>query len=116
MDNVHLNDLLQGLWLDSSSVTMPEAIENDSKLFNDDVDIKFSKILNSCKIPQVRLATPERLLERLMDLRFLSIDYLNTFLTTHRVFIDSVSVIETLQKALYEAEPPDAEMPTDSLV
>ncbi|XP_043516819.1 ras-specific guanine nucleotide-releasing factor 1-like isoform X3 [Frieseomelitta varia] len=116
MDNVHLNDLLQGLWSDSSSVTMPEAIENDSKLFNDDVDIKFSKTLNSCKIPQVRLATPERLLQRLMDLRFLSIDYLNTFLTTHRVFIDSVSVIETLKKALYEAEPPDAEMPTDSLV
>ena len=111
MDNVHLNDLLQGLWSDSSSVTMPEAIENDSKLFNDDVDIKFSKTLNSCKIPQVRLATPERLLQRLMDLRFLSIDYLNTFLITYRVFIDSVTVLETLKKALYEAEPPDAEMP-----
>ncbi|XP_043515989.1 ras-specific guanine nucleotide-releasing factor 2-like isoform X4 [Frieseomelitta varia] len=116
MDNVHLHDLLQGLWSDTSSVTMPEAIENDPKLFNDDVDIKFSKTLNSCKIPQVRLATPERLLQRLMDLRFLSIDYLNTFLITYRVFIDSVTVLETLKKALYEAEPPYAEMPTGSLV
>lgn len=116
MDNVHSNDLLEGLWSDVSSVTMPEAVENDPKLFNDDVDIKFSKTLNSCKIPQVRLATLERLFQRLLDPRFLSIDYLNTFLTTHRLFIDSVTVIETLKKALYEAELADAETLAGSLV
>ncbi|KAK9306671.1 hypothetical protein QLX08_002746 [Tetragonisca angustula] len=93
---------------------MPEEYENDPKLFNDDVDIKFSRTLNSCRIPQVRSATRERLLQRLMDPRFLSIDYLNTFLTTHRLFIDSVTVIETLKKALYEAEL--AETPAGSLV
>ncbi|KAK1124151.1 hypothetical protein K0M31_007175 [Melipona bicolor] len=114
MDNVRSNDLLEGLWSDVSSVTMSEEYENDPKLFNDDVDIKFSRTLNSCKIPQVRSATLERLLQRLMDPRFLSIDYLNTFLTTHRLFIDSVTVIETLKKALYEAEL--AETPAGSLV
>ncbi|KAF3424340.1 hypothetical protein E2986_12244 [Frieseomelitta varia] len=114
MDNVRSNDLLEGLRSDVSSVTMSEEYENDPKLFNDDVDIKFSRTLNSCRIPQVRSATPERLLQRLMDPRFLSIDYLNTFLTTHRLFIDSVTVIETLKKALYEAEL--AETPAGSLV
>ena len=114
MDNVRSNDSLEYLRSDVSSVTMPEEYENDPKLFNDDVDIKFSRTLNSCRIPQVRSATRERLLQRLMDPRFLSIDYLNTFLTTHRLFIDSVTVIETLKKALYEAEL--AETPAGSLV
>lgn len=58
----------------------------DPHLFKDDVDIRFSRTLNSCKLPQIRYATPERLLQRLTDLRFLSIDFLNTFLLTYRVF------------------------------
>lgn len=37
----------------------------DPRLFADDVDIRFSRALNSCKVPQIRYATPERLLERL---------------------------------------------------
>ncbi|CAK9811174.1 Ras-specific guanine nucleotide-releasing factor 2 [Anthophora plagiata] len=116
MDNVHFNDLLRVSLSDTSSVTMPQSIRNDPKLFKDDVDIRFSRTLNSCKIPQIRSATPERLLQRLTDLRFLSIDFLNTFLLTYRVFTDGVTVLEALKKVFYEAEPPDAEIPTGSLV
>lgn len=65
MDNVHFNDLLHPSLSDTSSVTMPQCIKNDPKLFKDDVDIRFSRTLNSCKIPQIRYATPERLLQRL---------------------------------------------------
>ncbi|XP_018057488.1 PREDICTED: ras-specific guanine nucleotide-releasing factor 1-like [Atta colombica] len=116
MDNVHFNDLLHGSLSDTSSVTMPQSIRNDPKLFKDDVDIRFSRTLNSCKIPQIRSATPERLLQRLTDLRFLSIDFLNTFLLTYRVFTDGVTVLEALKKVFYEAEPPDAQITTGSLV
>ncbi|KAL2719369.1 ras-specific guanine nucleotide-releasing factor 2-like isoform X1, partial [Vespula squamosa] len=115
MDNVHFNDLLHGSLSDTSSVTMPQSIRNDPKLFKDDVDIRFSRTLNSCKIPQIRSATPERLLQRLTDLRFLSIDFLNTFLLTYRVFTDGVTVLEALKKVFYETEPPDAQMPSGSL-
>lgn len=41
------------------------ALKADPRLFKDDVDIRFSRTLNSCKLPQVRYATPERLLQRL---------------------------------------------------
>ncbi|KYN39283.1 Ras-specific guanine nucleotide-releasing factor 1, partial [Trachymyrmex septentrionalis] len=115
MDNVHFNDLLHGSLSDTSSVTMPQSIRNDPKLFKDDVDIRFCRTLNSCKIPQIRSATPERLLQRLTDLRFLSIDFLNTFLLTYRVFTDGVTVLEALKKVFYEAEPPDAQITTGSL-
>ena len=40
--------------------------------------------VNYFQIPQIRYATPERLLQRLTDLRFLNIDFLNTFLLTYR--------------------------------
>lgn len=63
-----------------------QALRADPHLFKDDVDIRFSRTLNSCKLPQIRYATPEKLLQRLTDLRFLSIDFLNTFLLTYRVF------------------------------
>lgn len=77
---------------------MPHSIRNDPRLFKDDVDIRFSRTLNSCKLPQIRYASPERLFERLTDLRFLSIDFLNTFLLTYRVFADGVKVLEALKK------------------
>ncbi|GFR15149.1 ras-specific guanine nucleotide-releasing factor 2, partial [Trichonephila clavata] len=89
---------------DSSSVTMPHSIRNDPRLFKDDVDIRFSRTLNSCKLPQIRYASPERLFERLTDLRFLSIDFLNTFLLTYRVFTDGVTVLEALKKVHYAPE------------
>ncbi|KAG7203406.1 hypothetical protein KM043_013474 [Ampulex compressa] len=116
MDNVHFNDLLHGSLSDTNSVTMLQEIRNDPKLFKDDVDIRFSSNVNSFKLPQIRSATPERLLQRLTDLRFLSIDFLNTFLLMYRVFTDGVTVLEALKKVFYEAEPPDAQMPSDSLV
>ncbi|GLV41334.1 Son of sevenless [Carabus blaptoides fortunei] len=104
MDNVHFNDLLHPSLSDTSSVTMPQSIKNDPKLFKDDVDIRFSRTLNSCKVPQIRYATPERLLQRLTDLRFLSIDFLNTFLLTYRVFTDGVTVLEALKKVFYNID------------
>lgn len=52
-------------------------------------------------MPQIRYATPERLLERLTDLRFLSIDFLNTFLLTYRVFTNGVNVLDALKKVFY---------------
>ncbi|XP_043277433.1 ras-specific guanine nucleotide-releasing factor 2-like isoform X2 [Venturia canescens] len=116
LDNVHFNDFLHGSLSDTSSVTMPQSVRNDPKLFKDDVDIRFSRTLNSCKLPQIRYATPERLLQRLTDLRFLSIDFLNTFLLTYRVFTDGVTVLEALKKVFYDAEPPDSQIPSGSLV
>ncbi|MEQ2214599.1 hypothetical protein XENOCAPTIV_013604 [Xenoophorus captivus] len=69
---------------------------SDARLHKDDVDICFSKTLNSCKVPQIRYASVERLLERLTDLRFLSIDFLNTFLHTYRIFTSAAIVIDKL--------------------
>lgn len=39
------------------------------------------------------------------DLRFLSIDFLNTFLLTYRVFTDGVTVLEALKKVFYNVDP-----------
>lgn len=101
---MHFNDLFHGTLSDASSITMPHSIRNDPRLFKDDVDIRFSRTLNSCKLPQIRYASPERLFERLTDLRFLSIDFLNTFLLTYRVFTDGVKVLEALKKV--SVQPP----------
>ncbi len=51
-----------------------------------------------------RHATMEKILERLTDLRFLSIDFLNTFLLTYRVYTDSMTVLNALID-LYESSP-----------
>lgn len=60
------------------------------------MDIRFSKTMNSCKVLQIRYASVGRLLERLTDLRFLSIDFLNTFLHSYRVFTTAVVVLDKL--------------------
>ncbi|XP_042796716.1 ras-specific guanine nucleotide-releasing factor 1 isoform X6 [Panthera leo] len=52
--------------------------------------------MNSCKVLQIRYASVGRLLERLTDLRFLSIDFLNTFLHSYRVFTTAVVVLDKL--------------------
>ncbi|XP_018899919.1 ras-specific guanine nucleotide-releasing factor 1 isoform X2 [Bemisia tabaci] len=109
IDNVHFNDLLYNSLSDTSSVTMPQSMKNDPKLFKNDKDIRFSRTLNSCRVPQITYATPQKLLERLTDLRFLSIDFLNTFLLTYRVFTDGVAVLEALKKVFYTADPPDSD-------
>lgn len=101
-----------------SLFTGHQALRADPHLFKDDVDIRFSRTLNSCKLPQIRYATPERLLQRLTDLRFLSIDFLNTFLLTYRVFTDGETVLNALKKVFYDPpmEPPcDCEHQTDFL-
>lgn len=53
---------------------------------------------------QIRHATVERLLDRLTDARFLSIDFLNTFLLTYRVFTTGITVIMSLRNVLANPE------------
>ncbi|ELT93796.1 hypothetical protein CAPTEDRAFT_169570 [Capitella teleta] len=98
IENLHYTDLLHSSMSDTSSVTMPQSVRSDPKLFRDDIDIKFSRTLNSCRVPQIRHASTDRLLDRLTDLRFLSIDFLNTFLLTYRVFTTGQTVLEALKR------------------
>ncbi|XP_067253457.1 ras-specific guanine nucleotide-releasing factor 2 [Chanodichthys erythropterus] len=96
IDNIRCNGLMTSVFEDNSKVTVPHMIKSDARLHKDDVDICFSKTLNSCKVPQIRYASVERLLERLTDLRFLSIDFLNTFLHTYRIFTNASVVMDKL--------------------
>ncbi|XP_072310385.1 ras-specific guanine nucleotide-releasing factor 2 isoform X1 [Eucyclogobius newberryi] len=96
IDNIRCNGLMTSVFEDNSIVSVPHMIKSDARLHKDDVDICFSKTLNSCKVPQIRYASVERLLERLTDLRFLSIDFLNTFLHTYRIFTTAAVVIDKL--------------------
>uniref|UniRef100_A0A1I8HJ56 Ras-specific guanine nucleotide-releasing factor 2 n=1 Tax=Macrostomum lignano TaxID=282301 RepID=A0A1I8HJ56_9PLAT len=98
------SDLLNSSLAEISSVSMPHTIRSDPKLYRDDIDIKFSRTLNSCKVPQIRHASVDRLLDRLTDLRFLSIDFLNTFLLTYRIFTKSETVINALRQVLSNPE------------
>uniref|UniRef100_A0A8C5KN85 RAS protein-specific guanine nucleotide-releasing factor 2 n=1 Tax=Jaculus jaculus TaxID=51337 RepID=A0A8C5KN85_JACJA len=96
VDNIRCNGLMTIVFQENSKVTVPHMIKSDARLHKDDTDICFSKTLNSCKVPQIRYASVERLLERLTDLRFLSIDFLNTFLHTYRVFTTAAVVLAKL--------------------
>uniref|UniRef100_A0A672M3F0 Ras protein specific guanine nucleotide releasing factor 2 n=1 Tax=Sinocyclocheilus grahami TaxID=75366 RepID=A0A672M3F0_SINGR len=96
IDNIRCNGLMTSVFEDNSKVSVPHMIKSDARLHKDDVDICFSKTLNSCKVPQIRYASVERLLERLTDLRFLSIDFLNTFLHTYRIFTTAAVVMDKL--------------------
>ncbi|CAL8081324.1 unnamed protein product [Calicophoron daubneyi] len=58
----------------------------------------------------IRHASVGRLLDRLTDARFLSIDFLNTFLLTYRVFTTGLTVIWALKQVLVNA---DTENPVD---
>ena len=58
----------------------------------------------NCVSFQIRQATVDKLIERLTDLRFLSIDFLNTFLLTYRVFTDCFVVLNALVN-LYRSSP-----------
>ncbi|CAH1796894.1 unnamed protein product [Owenia fusiformis] len=112
IESLHYSDLLNSSMSDTSSVTMPQSVRyiasteiwSDPKLFKDDVDIKFSRTLNSCKVPQIRHASVEKLLERLTDLRFMSIDFINTFLLTYRVFTTGHKVLDALRKVYQNPE------------
>ncbi|XP_054466718.1 ras-specific guanine nucleotide-releasing factor 2 isoform X3 [Anoplopoma fimbria] len=96
IDNIRCNGLMTSVFEENSKVTVPNMIKSDMRLHKDDVDICFSKTLNSCKVPQIRYASVDRLLERLTDLRFLSIDFLNTFLHTYRMFTTATVVMGKL--------------------
>uniref|UniRef100_A0A4W3I978 Ras protein-specific guanine nucleotide-releasing factor 2b n=1 Tax=Callorhinchus milii TaxID=7868 RepID=A0A4W3I978_CALMI len=92
-----LEGLLLGVWSKETCPRIfPYFLRSDIRLHSDDIDICFSKTLNSCKVPQIRYASVQRLLERLTDLRFLSIDFLNTFLHTYRTFTSGLVVLEKL--------------------
>ncbi|XP_041424543.1 ras-specific guanine nucleotide-releasing factor 2 isoform X2 [Xenopus laevis] len=80
IENIRCNGLMSNVFEENSKVTVPHMI----------------RTLNSCKVPQIRYASVERLLERLTDLRFLSIDFLNTFLHTYRIFTTAFVVLEKL--------------------
>ncbi|KAM9586314.1 ras-specific guanine nucleotide-releasing factor 1 isoform 3-T3 [Trichechus inunguis] len=96
VDNIRCNGLMMNAFEENSKVTVPQMIKSDASLYCDDVDIRFSKTMNSCKVLQIRYASVERLLERLTDLRFLSIDFLNTFLHSYRVFTTAIVVLDKL--------------------
>uniref|UniRef100_A0A2K6ER46 Ras protein specific guanine nucleotide releasing factor 1 n=1 Tax=Propithecus coquereli TaxID=379532 RepID=A0A2K6ER46_PROCO len=110
VDNIRCNGLMMNAFEENSKVTVPQMIKaaegttpagpatsaSDASLYCDDVDIRFSKTMNSCKVLQIRYASVARLLERLTDLRFLSIDFLNTFLHSYRVFTSAVVVLDKL--------------------
>ncbi|XP_066887342.1 ras-specific guanine nucleotide-releasing factor 2 isoform X6 [Kogia breviceps] len=96
VDNIRCNGLMTVVFEENSKVSVPHMIKSDARLHKDDTDICFSKTLNSCKVPQIRYASVERLLERLTDLRFLSIDFLNTFLHTYRIFTTAAVVLGKL--------------------
>ncbi|KAM8958353.1 ras-specific guanine nucleotide-releasing factor 1 isoform 1-T1 [Lycaon pictus] len=114
VDNIRCNGLMMNAFEENSKVTVPQMINrgsrvqtppprgrpsfrrSDASLYCDDVDIRFSKTMNSCKVLQIRYASVGRLLERLTDLRFLSIDFLNTFLHSYRVFTTAVVVLDKL--------------------
>uniref|UniRef100_A0A3Q2CCL9 Ras protein specific guanine nucleotide releasing factor 1 n=1 Tax=Cyprinodon variegatus TaxID=28743 RepID=A0A3Q2CCL9_CYPVA len=96
IDNIRCNGLMMNAFEENSKVTVPQMIKSDTSLYCDDVDIRFSKMMNSCKVLQIRYASVERLLERLIDLRFLSIDFLNTFLHSYRVFTSADVVLDKL--------------------
>ncbi|XP_076842576.1 ras-specific guanine nucleotide-releasing factor 2 isoform X3 [Brachyhypopomus gauderio] len=96
IDNIRCNGLITSVFEENSKVTLPYMLKSDIRLHKDDVDICFSKTLNLCKVPQIRYASVERLLERLTDLRFLSIDFLNTFLHTYRIFTTATVIMDKL--------------------
>ncbi|CAH2011128.1 unnamed protein product [Acanthoscelides obtectus] len=101
LDNMQFNKMAIPHLASSSSIGMPQSLKNDPNLFKDEADMKFSRTLNSCTVPQIRYATPERLLQGLTDLRFLSGDFLDTFLLTYRVFTEGVTVLDALKKVFY---------------
>lgn len=97
-------ELLHSTTGDSVSISASQTVRTDPRLFEDDVDIKFSRALNSCKLPQIRYASKERLFERLTDLRFMSVDFLNTFLLTYRVFTSAEEIIDALKSVHYNCD------------
>ncbi|XP_075257116.1 ras-specific guanine nucleotide-releasing factor 1-like isoform X3 [Convolutriloba macropyga] len=106
IENIHISGLLTGQvrFEESSSIRMLQSVRSDPSLFQDDPHIKFSRGTNSCRVPQIRYATVEKLLDRLVDVRFLSIEFLNTFLMTYRYFTTAQRVMQVLRQALLDPQ------------
>ena len=56
---------------------------------------------------QIRYASVNRLMERLTDVRFLSVEFLNTFLTTYSVFSNAIVILEALIQFYYARDQQD---------
>uniref|UniRef100_A0A5K3F8N1 DH domain-containing protein n=1 Tax=Mesocestoides corti TaxID=53468 RepID=A0A5K3F8N1_MESCO len=100
IEQLHYSETLSIAHSEVSSISMPYSIRLDPGLFKDCPDIKYRSTKNSCKMPQVRYGTLGRLLSHLLDPRFQSIDYLNTFLLTYRVFTTGFTLIAVLRCVL----------------
>lgn len=64
-------------------------------------------------ISQIRYASLERLFDRLLDLRFLSVEFLNTFLITYRIFTDAETILKRLE-TFYEKRKRSLSLPTSN--
>ncbi|VDL57554.1 unnamed protein product [Hymenolepis diminuta] len=100
IEQLHFSDIMSIAHSEVSSISMPYSVRLDPELFKDCPDIKYRSTRNSCKMPQVRHGTFGRLLDRLLDPRFQSIDYLNTFLLTYRIFTSGLTIIAVLRCVL----------------
>ena len=63
MDNVHFNGLFYNTMPNASSSTLPQCVKSDPNLFKDDVDIRFSKTFNTCKVYACRRGYPYNFLQ-----------------------------------------------------
>ncbi|NXD46158.1 RGRF2 factor, partial [Copsychus sechellarum] len=68
IDNIRCNGLMTIVFEENSKVTVPHMIKSDARLHRDDIDICFSKTLNSCKVPQIRYASKVSFKEGLSQL------------------------------------------------
>lgn len=73
MESAALTELLRACGACGAASASLPACRSDRALFTDDVDIRFSRTHNSCKVPQIRSATPQRLLQRLTGMTRLKI-------------------------------------------
>eukprot|EP00794_Sanderia_malayensis_P009753 gene9753-10750_t len=93
------------------------SIRSDARLFTNDTDIKYSKALDSSRLPRIQYGSVDRLMERLLDVRFLSVEFLNTYLTTYQIFINAISLFDTLLQWYYtraQFDYPACNQETDS--
>lgn len=77
IENIHLHKAITSPISSSGTAIDQSDLEADPRLFEDDVDIRFSRNkLNSCKLPQVRYASPAKLLQRLTGVYIQPLPYL----------------------------------------
>ena len=57
MDNVHFDNLYNNTMPNAAATAVPQFVKRDPSLFKDEVDIRISRTLNNCKVPQIGYAT-----------------------------------------------------------